>query len=173
MVGIDLRKEFEIVLQETGHYILLQRTKKGLRCRCWSERYLEPIENCPICNGTGRVVRIERHLSRRDSASQIVSSPNLTQQAPIGRMSLDAQRFFFKHDAHPQVGDYIFEVGWNKETPTHLQKIYAINEVQPMRGDRGRIEYWRVSVREESKNKDLKEITVRSFGPVKNYEFLR
>lgn len=172
-MGIDLRSEFQTILNEAGHYVLLQRSKKGLRCRCWNERYQEPESDCPICNGTGRVVRIERHLARRDSGSQVISKPYQVQQTPIGKMAIEAQIFYLKHDTKPQSGDYIYEVGWKNTQPTHLETAYIINDVQAMRGDRGRIEFWAVSVRQETKDVEYKRIAVRKLGPVKNYEFLK
>ena len=45
------------------------------------------------------------------------------------------------------VKDLIIETGWSKEGyPVNPKTIYQIESVYPMRGDSGRIEYWKVKV---------------------------
>lgn len=172
---IDLRKHFDEFLRDYGHYVLLQRTSRKIRCRCWDERHKEASPDCRICLGKGWISRIERHRTRYDTAIQVVSRPNLNQLTPVGRNWVDARAFYFAHDVHPKVGDMIFEVGWhpyNPHKPTHLIRAYVINDVYPFRGDRGRIEYYMTSVKAETLQHKVRNIVVRSLGPVKNYEFI-
>jgi hypothetical protein len=172
---IDLRKEFEELINQYGHYVLLQRTSRHIRCRCFDEVRQEGDASCRVCLGKGWISRIERHKVRYDSATQIVSRPNLNQIGPIGHSWVDARVFYFKHDVHLQVGDIIYEVGWDKKNPqkpTHLIRAFAINDVYAYRGDNGRIEYQVASVRAETVNTKIRNIVIRSLGPVKNYELV-
>jgi hypothetical protein len=169
---IDFRKEFDEMMGDFGHAVLLHRSGRKIRCRCWSEKYQEADSDCMLCGATGWVSRVERHDVRRDPAVQIVSQPNLNKQTKIGKMWVDAQNFWMKHNVHPQVGDYIYEVGWKGSKPTHLVQAYVINDVRSLRGDHGRIEYWSVSCKGEIMNKSFKNMLVRSIGRTKNYEML-
>ncbi|MNQ37648.1 hypothetical protein D3C85_511990 [compost metagenome] len=174
-MNIDLRKEMDGILKEFGHYILLQRTSRKIRCRCWKEITQEADSRCTRCMGKGYISRIERHQTRYDSAIQIVSRPSLNQLMESGRNWVDARVFYFRHDTHPQVGDYIYEVGWaenDSQRPTHLISTYAINDVYAYRGDNGRIEYYIASVKSETTEKAARNVVIRSLGPVKNYELV-
>jgi hypothetical protein len=169
---IDLRAEMDGILDGYGFPVLLQRSGKKIRCVCWSEKYQEADSTCLRCAGQGYVSRIERHQTRRMSAVQIISRPALSQQTPLGKMYVDAQTFYMRHDAHPKAGDMIYEVGWRGHKPTHLIQAYRINDVVSMRGEGGRIEYWSLACRGETMSRDLKQIVVRSIGPIKNYELI-
>lgn len=170
---MDLRKEIHEIIKETGHYVLLQRTSRKLRCACWNEKYKEADSYCPICLGEGWVSRIERHKCRRQNATNIISLPGKIQQTPIGRLATDTKTFFFEHHVSPKRGDMIMEVGWKGNQPTHMITAYEISNAEDMRGDRGRIEFYQVSVKEKSADTNVRGITVRSIGPIKNYEILK
>lgn len=170
--NIDLRAEFDEFVNDYGYDVLLHRSNKKIRCRCWNEKHQEADSRCPICTGVGWIGRIERHKLTKQSATQIISRPNLNQLTPIGRQWIDAQTLYMRHDSHPQVGDYIYEVGWNQNRPSHLVTAYRINDVTVMRGDNGRVEYTMVSVKSENLDKKFRNIVVRSIGPIKNYEIV-
>lgn len=171
---INFRHEFNEFLRDYGYDVLLQRSGRKIRCRCWNEKYQEANPECPLCIGTGWVSRMERHTVRRKSAVQTISRPNLSQQTELGKMWIDAQTFYMHYDAHPKVGDYIYEVGWTpSKKPTHIIHVYRINDVFSNRGENGRIEYWTVSAKSETMNQEIQNILVRSIGPIQNYELVR
>lgn len=172
---IDLRKEFTELIDDYGHYILLQRTSRKIRCRCYDEIRQEGDHDCKLCLGKGWLSKIERHKTRYDAAIQVVSRPNLNILGPTGHSWVDAKVFFFKHDTSLQVGDMIYEVGWDKrnpQKPTHLIRTYAINDTYEYRADNGRIEYRIASVKSETISTKIRNIVIRSLGPVKNYELV-
>lgn len=185
---MDLRKEIHDIIEETGHYVLLQRTSRKLRCICWDEKhqessikkYIERSGNfnskytaCPKCLGEGWISRIERVKTRRQTNSNIISLPGKKQQAPYGQVSIDTRLFFFEHDVNPKKGDYIMEVGWDKNKPTHLIQMYEISYADDMREQNGRIEFWQTFTKEDTVNKGIKNFAVKRIGPITNYEILR
>lgn len=175
MDSINLREEFEQMLDSFGHFILLQHTSRKLRCRCWNEQLREGDSNCPYCFGRGRVSRIERHKVRYNSAVSEMTRPVLTSLSPVGDIWTDAKAVYFKYDVNVQSGDYVYEVGWsqnNPHKPVQLIATYVINDVYEYRGDNGRIEYKFASVRRESTNMDIQGIVIRSLGPIENYEIM-
>lgn len=169
---MDLRKEVNTIIEDTGHYVLLQRRSRFLRCSCWNEKYQEPDNSCPICLGDGRVSRIERHKVRRELATNIITIPNAIQRTEIGRVATDTRLFFMKHDVHPKKGDIIMEVGWDKNKPTHLIAQYEISFADDMREHKGRIEFYQVTAKEISINTsdNIRGFAIRRMGPVLNYE---
>lgn len=184
---INLRKEIHKILDEYGHYVLLQRTSRKIRCICWDEKYQESsielyikrtkyngeeLKGCPRCLGKGWVSRIERHKVRRENASQIINLPNLKKQMNIGQISSDARVFWFMHNVQPKRGDMIYEVGWDRHKPTHLIQSYEISYPEDVRGDNGRIEFWEAVAKEKNVDNGMKKFTIRQIGPVKNYEIL-
>lgn len=171
---VDLRDSFDRLMDEYGYPILLQRTGRKIRCRCWNEKYQEADSHCPICLGTGWVSRMERHIIRDKSAIQVISRTNLSQETNLGKMWVDAKTIYMRHDSHPKVGDYLYVVGWKpNQKPSHLIGAYRINDAIANRGTQGRIEYWTVSVKSENTNMDFQNIMVRSIGPIKNYELIQ
>lgn len=170
---MDLRKEVHDMIEQNGHYILLQRASKKIRCTCWQEKEQEADPNCPICLGAGRISRIERHKVRRDTASATAQLPNALQQTPIGHVASGTKVFFMKFDTQPKKGDIIMEVGWKGHLPTHLITAYEINYAEDLRGDHGRVEFYQVWTKEYVFDTSIKEITVRRMGPIQNYELVR
>jgi hypothetical protein len=172
-INIDLRKEFDDLMDEYGYPILLHRTGRKIRCRCWNEKYQEAKTKCPICVGTGWVSRIERHTLRDTSAVQTIARTGLGEQTGLGKMWVDAKTFYMRHNSNPKVGDYLYEVGWtSSQKPSHLSHVYRINDIIANRGDNGRIEYWTVSAKSETVNMEWQNIVVRSIGPIQNYEMI-
>lgn len=167
---IDLRQEVEGLIEREGHYVLLQRTSRKIRCTCWNEKYQEADPNCPYCLGKGFVSRIERHKIRRQTAVNVIALPNNIQQTPIGQLSTDTRLFFFKHDTKPKKGDIIMEVGWRGQRPTHLITVYEISHADDMREHNGRIEFFQVTAKEKSITVPIYSFEVRKLGPIRNYE---
>ncbi len=184
---MDLREEFDRILGEYGHYVLLHRTSRKIRCICWNEKYKESsvelylqrtrlrvkLDACPRCLGSGWVSKIERHQVRRDNASQTVSLPDLKKQLIPGQLATGARVFYLRWNAAPQIGDYFYEVGWNDKRPTHLIQAYQINAVEDLRGLEGRTEYFLVVCREANIDTDIRRLTLRKIGPIENYEFVK
>lgn len=169
---MDLRREFHKILENYGHDILLQRSSRYIRCSCWNCKYQEPLSSCPKCMGSGRVVRIERHRVRTETATNIITLPGRKQQTPIGQVSQQTRAFFMMHDVHPKVGDVIYEVGWDKDRPTNVLHAFEISYADEKRGKNGRIEFYQVSSKENNTTAlDYDNILKRRIGGKINYEF--
>jgi hypothetical protein len=170
---MDLRKEMNEIIEESGHYILLQRKSKKFRCSCWNEKYQSALPNCPKCLGTGMVSRIERHKVRRQTAVMTSGASKLIMQENIGRYVEDMRIFFMKYDAQPKIGDIIMEVGWNGNKPTHLISAFEVAYPDDQRGDKGRVEFYQVGVKEITVDTPIRGFVIRRLGPVQNYEIVQ
>lgn len=160
LINIDLRKELDNILSNFGYYVILQRTSRKIRCFCYDEKLQEAKSNCLACGGTGWIGRLEKHVTRKDEASDIITYPDKIKQTDIGKMASPSDVFYFKHYVHPQVGDYIFEVGWTNNKPTNLLTVYRINHVQPVRGTGGRIEYYWAACKREPINLEFFQLLI-------------
>lgn len=188
MRDIDLRKEVAEILDETGHYVLLQRTSRKLRCICWDEKMQESsidaykkamgikdtqLKSCPKCLGAGWLSRIERVLTRRQLAADMISLTSRLQTLEIGQTTFDNKLFYFEHDVNPRGGDYIFEVGWKGNRPTHLINSYRIQVSNELREHKGRIELWQAITKQDNIGTGIQGFTIKKLGPITNYEILR
>ncbi len=170
--NIDLRKEIDDILKDYGYYVLLQRTSRKIHCSCFKEKYQEPDSHCPICYGSGWVNRIEKHKTYSQNQSLVVSKPGLNTMGPLGYIYTPANVYHFKHDVHPQIGDLIYEVGWNKDRPVNLHRCFKLSHSEAKRGDNGRIEFYFAASKAEAIDFKFKEWTIHSIGSKKNYEIV-
>lgn len=186
---MDVREEFQRILDEYGYYVLMQRSSRRIRCVCWDEiaeessvtKYIERtksafLKTCPRCLGQGWVSRIERHQTRRDNASQIIALPQLKKQLMLGQIATDTKVFYMKWNTVPQKGDIIYEVGWdrlNPKKPTHMIQAFEIQQPEDMRAQGGRTEFYQVTTKEVNIDTDVRNVVIRKLGPVENYEIMR
>lgn len=170
---MDLRKEFHDMIEGYGHHVLVHHTSRKIRCSCWNEKYQEPRSSCPYCFGRGWVGRMQRHKVRRETAANIISLPVRIISTAMGQVATDTMTFFMRHDSGVKVGDMIYEVGWDKSKPTHVMSAYEVNYVDDLRGDKGRVEFLQVAVKERNSSLKMKDVRVRRVGKLVNYELKR
>ncbi|MCW4013579.1 MAG: hypothetical protein NWF07_11395 [Candidatus Bathyarchaeota archaeon] len=145
---MDIRKDFENVLDLYGHYVLLIRQNTKVRCRCWNESRQEANKKCPNCLGTGYHFTAEKHLCRSDVQAIPETLPRISNSTQAGEFSVDSKMFYMKHTVRPSKGDLICEMEWDendKPVVDEYTSIFEVNYPQPYRGDKGRIEYFRVA----------------------------
>lgn len=164
MVDLNLREEMDELFVEFGYYVLLQRTSRKIHCSCWNEQSQEGNSKCTKCNGTGWLIKIERHKTRKQDGANTPSKPNLNQQVEVGNVWTSSSVFYLRHDVNPQVGDIIYEVGWNNNRPINLINAHQISHVEPCRGNHGRIEYYRITARLNSVDRIFKESIIRNLN---------
>jgi hypothetical protein len=130
-MAIDLRKEFDEILRSFGHKIIYARVT-DMPCT-------EPIENhdrCKKCLGTGRVLEYEGKVVRKVAASIPESWPRATNLKAIGNWQIPAYMYYMRYDTNPQSMDLIIDG----------DQILGVSFVDPLKGNGGRTEYYRVAV---------------------------
>lgn len=170
---IDLRAEMEDLISGTdhspqrGHWVLLRRTEDTQRCTCWNERgsgddkwtvddrkYDEPKEDCTICKGTGWLTDDELHLVRRRLIAPPIGLAGEETSAPIGIMNIPYVVYYFKYYVNPKKEDQIIEIENNEDgNPTRPfvhTEMHNISINEPLRDQKGRIEYWRCACKLEA-----------------------
>ena len=137
---IDLRNHLEILQNEFSSDILYNRATKYIKCRCYNAIYKSGDPKCPICNGAGFGTSLEK-------IRIIEYTPTRTgvQQAEFGEFNERTKTFFMTYRDVPKEKDYIILTGWNKDkTPSNVLEVYQVRSATPVRGDRGRVEYYSV-----------------------------
>lgn len=187
---MDIREEFNQIIEKYGFYCLMQRTSRQIRCVCWNEKEQEssveqymrathyvgtPLKSCPRCLGKGWISRMERHKVRRENAVQAITLPFLKKQMTAGQVASDSQIYYMRWDTVPKKGDVIYEVGWDfrrPKKPTHLIQAFEISQPYDYREVNGRVGYYSVATKEVNFDTDVRDIVVRKLGAVENYEFV-
>lgn len=142
--AIDLRNELDLLQNELSYDILYNRATKFLRCQCYDKRYHSGDSKCPICHGSGFVTTLER-MKVIEYTPSIGSTGSKTEMFSFGEFNQQQKIFYLTYKSAPQEKDYIFVTGWNKDkTPSGVTSVYVIKAVNAVRGDHGRLEYYKV-----------------------------
>ena len=137
---IDMRSEVLTLHSELAYHILYNRTTKYIKCKCFNELYKSGNPRCQICHGNGYLTSLER-------MEVIEYTPDLKalSASSLGSYSRHEKVFFFSYKAAPKRKDLMLVTGWNKDqTPSNLHEVYEVKDVNVVRGDEGKVEYYRV-----------------------------
>ena len=129
-MGIDLRAETDKILEEFGSNVVYAR-RTEMPCT----ENLDNHDNCKKCLGPGRVLKFEVRRIRRTAASIPESWPGSNNLKVIGNWQVPAYMYYMRYDSNPQIMDLIIDG----------TQIMEVEFVDPLRGDNGRTEYYRVA----------------------------
>lgn len=130
-MGIDLRLEYDNIIRDYGHEIRYARKTK-MPCPEIRDNH----DLCKECLGTGFMIMYETHKVRRDTASIPETWPGSVSVKTMGDWQVPAYIYYMRYDSNPQTNDLLID----------QDKIYEIKFPDPLFGDHGRIEYFRVAV---------------------------
>ena len=143
---MDLRAEFQSIMQEYGRPILLLHKDETKRCPCWNDTYGTASKECPICLGLGYVFTLERHMARTVIQSIPETLPRINRSLAPAEISITSRIFFTTHDVIAKEKDLIIDTSWSgdKAIIDPYTGVYEVGYVEPERGDNGRIEYIKI-----------------------------
>lgn len=120
----DMRRVIYNIMRNFGHDVFLQRRLPDSR----TGQYSDP-------NFT---TKLERHTVRDmiPSSTQLAGTADEQEEGVVTTVDVV---FWFLWDVAPKQGDRIYE-----EDPRYVQRqsTWLLDYAHPMRGNRGRIEYW-------------------------------
>lgn len=138
---IDIRKEFNSLIENgLGRWVLIRRST-GVRCHCASSG--EPNSSCKLCYGNG-YLWIER-------PTQVYSRPDSqTDQelvARFGTESLPTHLFYLSSKVRPRLSDLLIEVKRSEETgritlPVTRMAFYDLTDVNCYSSNQGIPEFY-------------------------------
>jgi DnaJ-class molecular chaperone len=158
---VDFRQAMHNILDEYGQYILLIRRNEYQTCKCVTAAAKAPRDDCPVCLGTGTVNKAERVLARVKATNSNDTLPKVTQSTPIGDVGVIFRQFYVDFRVRPRSDDLFVICDWKSDKPyvpiiTQYTAIYEINYVEPLRGEKGRIEYFMSVTKSDPVNVDVK-----------------
>lgn len=143
-IDIDLREDFQNMNNQFGLKILVIRKNKNTRCKCWSPLNSDGDSNCKICGGSGKLNIIEQVQGIHEQISSSNTSA-VIKMTELGLSIANTIVMYFDFKVAPRPQDRIFIVGYdNKGIPVDIKKSCTVVSVEPVRGDRGRLELYKV-----------------------------
>lgn len=169
-----LKDQFNDILRDYGHNVLVVKQGRQLRCSCWNEVNKEVTRTCPVCFGLGTVPTIEKHTTRTQMLGLPEGFPRALVNEPFGQMVVPGKHFYFKHDIGLKVKDLIVEVDWSPTgKPIYVGgDILEINFIDPKRFETGQVAYVKVYCKGEPVRSDVRGIRIASANGIKNYEIV-
>ena len=155
---VDLRRELASIIEDYGSDYLLIKINKKVKCRCVTEDYGSARADCPVCLGTGFLINAVKVRGRSAFASIPETLPRMITTAEPGKIAIPSKQFYLNHKSKPYRKDLLVICGWDGKKPVfdEYTEIFEINEIDPNRGDGGRIEYFIASAKGDPVNAKIK-----------------
>ena len=157
--GIDMREQFRQILegdgsllQQQGHYVVYRRFDLDNRSDYWTnDEYKESV------GGPSWEYQDEVHLCRYQQITSGGLVRFFEQETEGGIIHVNYRIYYLKHSIAPKREDFIYEINWeDHSSPPVIGQLvlpdedkYNINDIYPLRGDKGRIEFYACLCRRE------------------------
>ena len=152
---IDLRKYFKELRDNVGFKWIALRsvdlTKPCTECeRKMPDNYDQPYAGCKRCIGIGYL-----YVDKLIKGYRYQNTPGMDVSENVGLINVQSQIYLLQHDSQPKPVDWILELQLNEKTlipvqPFKIVSAFKINDSTPLRGDDGRIEFWRCVCEEKN-----------------------
>lgn len=148
---INLKWEFDEIIREFGHPVILIRTYKGKDCNCVTELSQSANPKCPVCFGTGKI-----------NSSEVIKIRNVTKYslmnykfAEMGQTIASPNTIYISSDVRPCVNDLIIQCAFKDGKPfiDEYSQIYLIDNVAPLRAENGEIAFFTCTTESQPKDK--------------------
>lgn len=148
-VNIDLREEMNSFMKDFSMPVLIVRNNNLTRCSCYDPLHRSGKRNCKICGGTGKISLIHKI----DVICQTNGRSDYGKMSELGLSVSNTIVMYFRYNDIPKNGDQIFIVGFdNKNIPIDIKKSCSIISVEEIRGDHGRVEYYKTYAKYSPEN---------------------
>lgn len=172
---MDLAREFENILRDFGHDVLVLRTDRKLFCSCYNEVTQEASRECPICLGLGWTFTAERHTTRSQEAIGSTQLARVLNDTGIGSVAVSDRKYFFLPNMKAVEKDLIVEVEWDDfGRPTYTDGgIWAItNVVKSKNLGKGKEVYKTYYASETPVRSKIRGIRISELNGIKQYNIL-
>ena len=162
----NIEKEFNGILKQYGHNVLVLRKNTKTRCICYDPLLQASDRDCPYCFGMGVVPIAEKHLIRDMDMKVPDTLPYIASQQLYGKLAVSSRSYFFKKDAKIAIEDLIIDVDWIGNQPVYKDGgIYEISHIDPQRFLNGEVVFQKVYVKDQPVEKAIRAIRImESFG---------
>lgn len=146
--SIDLRQELELLKSLIGHYwVALRVADLSKPCReCMNKEdpnLDQPSAYCKTCLGIGF-----SYVDKLVKAFRYQAAVGLSLKGNVGVLDLESRVFILENGYVPKRYDWILELDideatMNPKQPFKAIRAFKIDDALPMRGDDGRIEFFK------------------------------
>lgn len=145
---LDLRQEFETMLQEHGHWVVFRKFDTTRYSRYYDASTGE-AKNGPKYEYTDILIKAMHSLNRPRISNEVNS--------PIGSVDANSNVYYLRYDVNPSNVDLIIEIDkavGPVPTSYKIVQVLDIKQVEPMRDSHGRIEFFHVLCQHSSPSGD-------------------
>ena len=155
---INLKWEFDEIIREFGHPVILIRALKNKECNCVTRLNKSANPKCPICFGTGKI-----------NSSEIIKIRNVTKYslinykfAEMGQTIASPNTIYISSEVRPCTNDLIVQCGFSNGKPIidEYSQIYLLDNVAPLRAENGEIAYFTCTAESQPKDKNVRLINI-------------
>ena len=141
-VNIDLRKEFDYMINNFGIPVLYVRRNKFVRCSCYNELHKCGDPNCKACLGSGFLNILEPKDTLKSYSRYNL---NCMEQSPIGSIDTEDVVFNINFKQQPNKKDLIIQPLYDSNgLITGVDSVYEIYTKLNINGDSGRTELYTI-----------------------------
>ena len=158
---LSAEKEFNAILEQFGHSVLLLHQTTKVRCSCYDPLLQASDRDCPYCFGLGTVPLAEKHLTRDMDMRVPDTLPYISSMQLYGELAVGSRSYFFKKDVAVKEKDLIVEVDWVNGSPTYNGGyIFEVSHIDPQRFLNGEIVFQKVYVKDQPVQKSIRGIKI-------------
>lgn len=163
---MDMRLEFNNMINSNGHYILIVHSNKKMRCSCYNDTTHESSHTCPICFGVGYALVTERVLCREKNLTMAESLPKALKTYEYGDNTVAGRAFYLKYNTNIEPKDLIISCSFDRRNLPLLSdySIYEVSYVERYRGEGGKIEYIKAACDLDTINVKIIASNIRKTG---------
>jgi hypothetical protein len=136
---IDFRDEFDCLNDQYGINMLYVRSNPRTRCKCYDKLTGDGDSSCKICGGSGKISTIELTKGIYEN----IDYTGYANMIELGLSVSNTAIFYLDYKVVPKIKDRLFIAAYKENIPVNIIKSIMIMSVEPIRGDKGRIEAYR------------------------------
>lgn len=169
-INIDLRQEFDFLKEHFAIDLLMIRSNKHSRCKCYDPLHRDGDRRCRVCGGTGKISSIEKI----SAIHQNVNASGFVKMTDLGLSVSNTIVLYFDLKAVPKAQDQVLIVGFDKYgSPVDIKKSCTIVSVQEVRGDNGRLEMYQVYAKYSPEKIDVDQKRLNSIPPAQKRDIAK
>ena len=157
---MSLKNEFDNILKQYGHHILLL-SQKNIRCTCYDALTGSTDRNCEYCFGAGYIPKVTKEITREEDSNISSSLSMISDFQTFGEMIVTGRHYFFKNDVEVKVNDLILDVDWEGNRPIHVGRpLLRVSHVDRKRFINGEVVFQKVYMKTQPILRDIRAIHI-------------
>jgi len=168
---MDVRHEFDEILNNYGHVVLVVRKDVKERCSCYNEKNQSSDRDCPVCFGLGFNVKIEAHLTRDMDVSMRVEEN--AAMPTYGDLFTKNRFYYFRPEVKVAEKDLLIEVRFDGLVPIYEGGgVFEVQKIDPARFGRGELIFNKILVVDQPVAENIRGFRIAEKAGEISYEMI-